>query len=146
MAFGFFTRRGSAPPQLAPLIKPLTLGEMRRGEVAPSNVGYWTEEALAALQRYLRDAFQVQEAGLPPGQFTGTPTNIQAGVPGDTGSPAVGWSTGLHQHHVLTGVASALSPTSINTEGTSNALARADHTHDMSAVLGDVMSKVSLGF
>lgn len=142
----FFRRRSAGPPQLAPLVRVPTLEEQRAGATIPANAGLFTEESLAALQRFLRDLFHVQEAGLPPGQFTGQPTQVQAGVDAETGLPSVGWSTGLHQHSVLTAAAEELTPISTNTEGTSAALARADHTHDMSRVMADVMSKVSLGF
>ena len=143
---GFSLRRPFPPPQLAPLVRPLTPEEVKKGKQTPSNVGYWTEASLAALQRWIRDLFHAYEGGLPPGQFTGVPTQVRAGVDGETGLPEMGWSTGLHRHAILTLPAAVLTPISISIEGVSPALARADHTHDMSRVMADVMTKVSLGF
>lgn len=46
-------RRPAGPPQLAPLI------HIAKGEAPPDNAGLWTEESLAALQRYLRETYNL---------------------------------------------------------------------------------------
>lgn len=143
---GFFKRRALPPPQLAPLPKPLSYDDLKKGKRNPPNAYLWTEESLAALQRFLRDIWSVQEGGLPAGQFEGAPTQVRAGEDAESGSPELGWSPGIHKHPIYTTAAVALTPLSTNTEGSGPALARSTHTHDMSQVEADVMSKVSLGF
>lgn len=134
-------RRSSGPPQLHPVPK---LKLYLKG--APENAVVWTEESIAALQRFLNDWYLVQEGGLPPGQSTTIPTPIEAGVDGDVGNPASGWAVGNHRHEIATDEAIGLAPDSENEEGVGSELARADHEHDMSEVMAGVMSAVSIGF
>ncbi len=132
------------PPQLAPTLRPPSAAEIKKGTGFPPNAVIWTEEAFQALQRFLRDLFQTVEGGLPEGQYEGVPTEVRAGLAGATGPPTLGWATGLHRHAIFTAQASALTPVSTSTEGASEALARADHTHDMKAVMADVLAKTYL--
>lgn len=143
---GLFRRFPAPPPQLQPLVKPLSSKDLKEGKDSPPNAGLWTEESLAALQRFLRDLWSTVEGGLPAGQAKVAPPQIKAGDAADVGSPEMGWATGSHKHSILTSSATSLTPISTSTEGAGTALARADHTHDMSRVEADVMSKISLGF
>lgn len=129
------------PPQLTPSIKPLSPEEARKGKPYPDNAILWTEEALQALQRFLRDLHQTVEGGLPAGFFTGAPTQVRAGLPSLPGDPGSGWSSGTHRHAIFTAQASPLTPVSLSAEGGSAALSRADHTHNVTRIMADVLAK-----
>ena len=98
------------------------------------------------LQEFLERLLAKVLGGIPAGFNDVAPTDVQAGVSADAGEESTGWASADHVHAVIAGAAVALTPVSTSTEGSSSGLARADHTHDMSQVMADVMSKVSLGF
>ena len=112
----------------------------------PGLIGKPWNEVSKPLYEFLRKLWGSEAGGIPPGATEDTPTDIEAGDTGDVGDPESGWAAGDHTHGVSTSTASALEPDSTSTEGSGTALARADHTHDMSKVMADVMSKISLGF
>jgi hypothetical protein len=126
----FFRRLPLKPPQLAPLLDPLTPEEVKKGKSYPPNARLWTEESFQALQRFLRDLFLTQEGGLPAGNATTPPSTVKAGVPSSVGLPEVGWSPGSHVHAVLTAAPGAITLGTAAAEGSSQALARSDHVHD----------------
>jgi len=112
----------------------------------PGLVGKPWNEVSRPLYEYLRKLWASEADGIPAGASIDTPTSIDAGDTGSVGDPNSGWAAGDHEHAVTTASASALEPDSTSAEGSSAGLARADHSHDMSKVMADVMSKVSLGF
>ncbi len=98
------------------------------------------------LQDFLERLDARISGGIPAGFNSIDPEQVEAGDVADPGVELDGWAAASHTHPVLTDIAVELKPVSTSAEGTSSGLARADHTHDMSKVMADVMSKVSLGF
>jgi hypothetical protein len=100
------------------------------------------EDVAPQLHDFLRKLWDSEADGVPSG-FNGlVPTTVEAGVGtgiGDPGTENSGWAAADHDHVASTGTPVALTPSSVNSEGTSTALARSDHTHDMSAVGDDAM-------
>lgn len=138
---GASRRLPPSPPQLLPVIRP----PKDPKEKVAENAVFWTIEAVHALQRWMQDMWHTVEGGAPGGRYQGPPVEIKAGSGADAGNPDAGWSPGPHRHSILTAAATALTLQSVSTEGTGTGLARADHTHDMSQVLGDV-SPIQNGF
>lgn len=94
------------------------------------------------LQDFLRRLYDSESDGIPPGFNSRMPTTVEAGVGtglGDPGTEGSGWAAADHDHVATTGVPVALDPSSVNTEGTATELARADHEHDVSALLDESM-------
>ncbi len=115
-------------------------------DTAPRIAGRDPKTYAQELQDFLERLFAKVVGGIPAGFNEVVATEVEAGVSASAGTESTGWSAADHQHSVLTGSAAALTPLSTSTEGSGLALARADHSHDMSQVMGDVMSKVSLRF
>jgi hypothetical protein len=115
-------------------------------DTPPRIVGRLPFRYAQELQEFLEQLFHKAMGGIPAGFNDVAPVDVMAGIAADAGTELTGWAAADHVHAILTDDALALTPVSVNTEGSSPALARADHTHDMSRVMADVMSKVSLGF
>lgn len=88
------------------------------------------EDVGPELERFLRKLYDSEVDGIPAGFNSVTPSTIQAGVSSDPGTEAAGWMAADAVHDVLTAPATDLA--NANAEGTSNALARADHKHKRS--------------
>lgn len=144
MALGYFRRLPLPPPQLAPLVRPPSAKEAKKGKNSPPNTGLWTEESLAALQRFLRDLWSALEGGLPAGRSTIAPSRVEAGANADVGSADTGWSTGSHVHSILTGAAGSVTLGTSAAEGASPSLTRSDHVHETITLLAQIRNEISL--
>lgn len=101
----------------------------------------WPDVA-SQLQDYLRRLHDSEADGVPPGFNDRIPEPVEAGIGtglGDPGTESLGWAAADHDHVATTGVPVALTAASTNDEGTDTALARADHTHDVSALSEDAL-------
>lgn len=85
------------------------------------------EDVAQELEEYLRKLLYQITGGIPAGFNNVTPTNINANDVGSPGTEGSGWAAADHTHDVDTDTAVGLA--NANAEGTSGALARADHTH-----------------
>jgi hypothetical protein len=101
------------------------------------------EDVAQQLEDYLRKLGESAADGIPPGFNNLLPQNVTGSTGGaDLGDPGLendGWASASHRHIAETGIAHALTPTSVNAEGSSPALARADHDHDTSALVDEAM-------
>jgi len=120
-------------------------GRRRLGEV-PGLIGRAWPEVARPVYEFLRKIWDSEADGIPAGFNAEVPTQVEAGAAASAGTENSGWAAADHQHAIATTTASGLEPDSTNAEGSSAYLSRADHAHDMSKVMADVMSKVSLGF
>src|SRR5574341_447739 len=106
------------------------------------------EDVGPELERFLRKLYDSETNGIPAGFNNVNPTNVQAGTTGTPGTEASGWAAANHQHPVLTGAGTNLA--NANAEGTSSALARADHKHKRDVRVGydgvDVGTRNRLNF
>lgn len=116
------------PPQLTPSLKPLSPEDVRRGMAYPPNAILWTEEALQALQRFLRDFHNTAE-GIPGGATAISPVDVRPGYAPITGNSELGWSPGNHRHAAPTGSPVHVGLRLVEQEGTALTLARSDHRH-----------------
>lgn len=120
-------------------------GRRRLGEV-PGLIGRAWPEVARPVYEFLRKIWDSEADGIPAGFGNTPPNTIVAGSTASAGTENAGWMAADATFAIFTAPASSLEPDSINTEGSSVAVSRADHVHDMSKVMADVMSKVSLGF
>lgn len=100
----------------------------------------WSDVA-GQLEEFLRSLAST-DLGVPSGKTSSVPERIEAGKAASSGSEATGWAAGDHSHAVATAPAVALTTASTNTEGISSRLARADHTHDTTALGSGNASRV----
>jgi len=98
------------------------------------------EDVNSQLEDFLRRLWDSEADGVPAGFNEVVPQTVEAasgtGI-GDPGTEGQGWAAADHDHVASTGTPAALQPTSTNDEGADTALARADHTHDTSALVGE---------
>lgn len=100
------------------------------------------EDVASQLEDFLRRLWDSEADGIPAGFGDVVPQTVEAATGTVTGSPGTenqGWAAADHDHVASTGSAVALDPSSVNGEGVSSALARADHTHDTSALVDESM-------
>ena len=100
------------------------------------------EDVAPGLQDFLRKLWDSEADGIPAGFNEQVPTTVEAGVGtgiGDPGTEGAGWAAADHDHVASTGTPIGLDPTSVNDEGVSTALARSDHSHDVSALVDESM-------
>lgn len=92
------------------------------------------EEVSPELQRFLEALNDTQDEGvIPAGNYVGIPATLDVGSVGLQGDPLDGWSSGLHEHPIPTGVPAPLGVA--EAEGTGNEFARLGHVHAR-AILG----------
>lgn len=103
------------------------------------------------LEEFLRRLADSSNSGIPSGfggsggtgggstLGSGAVEDVYAGATPSAGTETMGWAAVDHQHNALTAAAVALTPSSVNSEGTGQPLARADHTHDTSALAADAL-------
>ncbi|HUW55536.1 MAG TPA: hypothetical protein VMZ92_02800 [Planctomycetota bacterium] len=82
---------------------------------------------MSELHRYLRYLQDADDAGLPAGAFTGTPTDLVVGALAILGDPELGWIGGGHTHGVPSGSPALLG--AILADGVGLAFSRNDHVH-----------------
>ena len=95
------------------------------------------EDVASQLEDFLRRLWDSEADGIPSGFNSQVPTTVEAGIGtgiGDPGTQGSGWAAADHDHVASTGTPVSLTPSSVNSEGVSTALARSDHTHDTSAL------------
>lgn len=90
-------------------------------------VGRHPDDYAEELQRFLEKLAKQVHGGIPAGFNEETPTRVEADVSADPGTETAGWAAADHQHDVAVESAGGLG--NANAEGSSNALARADHVH-----------------
>lgn len=114
----------------------------RLGGTPPRLVGRLPKDYVQELQEFLENLFQKTTGGIPPGFNDVVPEPVQAGTGaevGSAGTEGTGWAAANHDHVAATGTPVALTPSSVNGEGGATTLARSDHTHDTSALIGESM-------
>lgn len=100
------------------------------------------EDVNRELEDFLRRLWDSEADGIPSGFNDVVPSTVEAATGtgiGDPGTQNQGWAAADHDHVASTGTPVALTPSSLNAEGTSTGLARADHTHDTSALVDESM-------
>lgn len=117
----------------------------------PRLTGRAWEDVARELEEFLRRTADSSNSGIPPGfggpggvgsgssQSGNGVQDVFADATPSAGTENMGWAAVDHQHNALTAAAVALIPSSINEEGTGEPLARADHSHDVSALVADAL-------
>lgn len=105
----------------------------------PQIIGRPPEDYARDLQRVIDRLWDSDTEGIPAGFKDVLPEPIGAGATADAGTETEGWAAADHVHAPVTGSAVALDPASTSSEGTGSALARAAHTHDVSALVDESM-------
>lgn len=108
----------------------------------PKFAGKAWEDVSHQLDDLLRKLWDSESNGVPSGFKDLVPSTVEASSGsglGDPGDLITGWAASNHDHIASTATPVSLNPSSVNTEGTSNALARADHQHDVSAIVDESM-------
>jgi hypothetical protein len=81
------------------------------------------------LQGFTNKVADSEGGGIPSGFSDVNPSTIVAGAAADPGVETDGWASAEHVHPISTGSAVDISEVFVSSEGTSTALARANHIH-----------------
>lgn len=115
---------------------------LRLFETAPRIVGRSPSDYAQELQEFLEKLLNKAVAGIPAGFNAIVASVIQAGVSSDSGSESSGWAAADHAHGILTAAPADISLGASASEGTSPALARADHVHGTIALQSEILALI----